>query len=79
MNVEEYRMRLGKNILSLRKHYGISRKSLAMLIKMPVTRLRRIEMGDPLAKMYDFHVKRVARVFGISTDELLDESVNMEC
>ena len=75
MNAEETRRRVGANILTLRKCYGLSRKSLALLIKMPVNRLRRIETGDLSAKLYDFHLSRIARVFGIPVDELFAETL----
>ena len=80
MNKEEIRRRIGCNIVTLRQYYGISRRSLAMLIKMPENRLCRIEAGDSQAKLYDFHVKRIARVFGITVDELFDDpaEVNKE-
>ena len=72
MNPEEIRKRIGKNILYLRTHYGISRTSLAKLIHISVRRLRRIEDGDPSAKLYDFHLKRIARVFDVTIESLFE-------
>ena len=70
MNKEELRRTIGRNIVALRKEYGISRASLAKLIRIPVGRLRRVEQGDINAALYDFHVKRIARVFDVSADSL---------
>ena len=71
MNTQKIRIVIGKNILELRNNYGISRASLARLIKMPISRLRRIEMGDTSAKMYDFHMKRIANIFGVTIENLV--------
>ena len=73
MNVEEIHRQIGENIRLLRTYYGMSRKTPAMLIKMPVNRLRRVEAGDPTAKIYDFHLHRVARVFDVTIDALTEE------
>ena len=70
MTTQEIRARIGTNILYLQGQYGLSRRSLAKLIKIPESRLRRIEAGDPSAKLYDFHLKRLARIFDISVDLL---------
>lgn len=70
MTPKEIRETIGQNILQLRKNYGISRKALARLIHIPENRLRRIETGDLNAKLYDFHLKRIARIFDISVDLL---------
>ena len=73
MNEEELCRRIGDNIVFLRKHYGLSRKSLAKLINIPVGRLRRVEEGDCDIRLYDFHLKRLARVFDVTVDSLVDE------
>ena len=70
MNPEEIRKCVGQNILHLRKEYGLSRKALAKLIYIPEGRLRRVENGDPGAKLYDFHLKRIADVFDVSIELL---------
>lgn len=72
MNPEEFRKQIGQYILHLRREYGISRKALAKLIRIPVDRLRRVEEGDVKAKLYDFHLKRLGAVFGVAVDELYD-------
>ena len=72
MDTENMRITMGHNIIALREQYAISRKSLAMLIKIPVNRLRRIECGDPGAKLYDFHLRRIARVFDVTIDDLFE-------
>ena len=75
MTSEEMRRIIGHNIQSLRREYGLSRKSLAKLINIPVNRLRRVEEGDAKAKLYDFHLCRLARVFDIAVDCLCDGPV----
>ena len=67
---------LGNNILRLRKHYTLSRSSLARLIRIPVGRLRRIEQGDPKAKLYDFHLYRLAKVFDVPMESLLKDGTD---
>ncbi len=74
MNIEEIKKRMGENILRLRKEYGISRKALAKLVHIPEGRLRRVEKGEPDAKLYDFHLKRLGEVFGIRVDTLFEET-----
>lgn len=78
MDPEEFCTRIGRNILYLRSYYGMSRKTLAKLIKIPVGRLRRVESGDTFARMYDFHLRRIARVFDITIDALLEENLSQE-
>lgn len=65
----------GPNTLALRRHYGLSRKSLAMLTGIPVSRLRRLEAGDPAAKVYDFELLRLTRVFAVPMEVLLDGTI----
>ena len=72
MSPEEIRRMIGRNIMNLRSEYGISRKSLAKLIKIPVNQLRRVESGDVNAKLFDVHLKRIGMVFGITVDQLYD-------
>ena len=72
MTPEEIRKIIGQNIRNLRREYGLSRKSLAKLINVPVERLRRVEEGDANAKLFDFHLKRLARVFGVTVDCLYE-------
>ena len=72
MNKDELRTRVGPNTLALRRRYGLSRKSLARLTGMPESRLRRVEAGDPAAKVYDYELLRLCRIFDISLEELLD-------
>ena len=74
MTPEEIRKIIGQNIVSLRREYGISRKALAKLINVPVNRLKRVEEGDVHAKLYDFHIKRLSRVFGITADAIFEDS-----
>ena len=71
MNVSQIYMQIGRNILFLRKHYGMSRKTLAKLMGIPYACLRRVESGDPVARMYDFHLKRLADIFDVSADALV--------
>lgn len=70
MDTQEIRSIIGQNIILLRRHYGMSRTTLARLIGIPVNRLRRVEAAEPGAKLYDFHVARIARVFNIRVEEL---------
>ena len=73
MNPETLRKTIGQNIIHLRTDYGLSRASLAKLIGIPVHRLRRVEDGDPRATLYDFHLKRIARVFDVPIESLFEE------
>lgn len=72
MNSENMRILLGENIRALRVHYAISRKSLAKLVKVPVHRLRCVENGDLKAKLYDFHLRRLARILDVTVDALFE-------
>ena len=72
MTKKEMRKIIGENIRNLRMEYGLSRKSLAKLIGIPVNRLRRVEEGDPDAKLFDFHLRRLARVFDIPVDDIYE-------
>ena len=80
MELKEIYEQIGRNIIFLRKYYGISRKTLAKLINMPLNRLSRVEMGKSMGKsmgkLYDIHLMRLAQIFCISIDALLYE--NME-
>lgn len=76
MRDNELSTRVGPNTLVLRCRYGLSRKSLAMLIGMTVNRLRRIEAGDPKVKLYDYHLARISRIFGITMEELTDGALD---
>jgi len=40
---------------------------------VPVNRLKRVEEGDVHAKLYDFHLKRLSRVFGIPADAIFED------
>jgi len=73
--VQQDREILSKNIRYLRSYYGVSRKALAKLIKMPAGRLRRVEEGDNCVEVYDFHLKRIAWVLGVCMDELLQDTL----
>lgn len=69
--MESYCERIPSNIRALRANYGISRKALAKLIRIPVGRLRRVENSDLTARLYDYHLLRIARVFDISIETLV--------
>ena len=72
MNTENIRKAMGQNILHLRREYGLSRRALAKLTRIPEGRLRRVENGDLSAKLYDFHLKRLGAVFGVTIDALTE-------
>ena len=75
MDVSQIYAQMGRNILFLRKHYGVSRKTLAKLLGIPYARLRRVESGEPVVRMYDFHLKRLADIFNVSADALVYEEI----
>ena len=75
MDMEEIYARMGRNLIYLRAQYSMSRKTLAKLIDIPLTRLRRVEAGGSRARVYDFHLCRMANVFDLSTDSLLYEDL----
>lgn len=60
-----------ENIVALRKKYHMSRKTLALLINIPESLLKRIEEGTlapalPLESLY-----RIPRIFNIETNDLV--------
>ena len=68
--------RIAGNIRALRATYGISRKALAKLVCIPVGRLRRIENSDLTARLYDYHLLRISRVFDISVETLVNGEID---
>ena len=76
MTPEEIRRTIGQNIVRLRREYGLSRKSLAKLAGIPLSRLRRVEQEDAHARLYDFHLKRLSEVFHISVENLYEDAAD---
>lgn len=68
--MEAYKKRLASNIIILRTYYGVSRTALAKLMHIPICRLRRIEKFDLKAKLYDYHLLRLVKIFDVSADAL---------
>ena len=76
MTPEEIRSIIAQNIVRLRNEYGLSRKSLAKLAGIPVSRLRRVEQGDVRVRLYDFHLKRLSEVFNIRVENLYEDAAD---
>ena len=70
--MSEWRINFGENLKYLRGVHGLTQVEMAKIVGVCVHTYRKMEHGDPSARVQAGRVRRICNHFGISMDDILD-------
>lgn len=76
MDAEPSRKQIGLRIAELRKLKGLSQEDLAQRLELSRSSLTQIELGNRSVDV--FELQRIAKVFGVSMDELMSRDFSVK-
>ena len=76
--MSDWRINFGENLKYLRKVHGLTQVEMAKIVAVCVAAYRKMEHGDPTARVHAGRVRRICKHFGISMDEILDTRLGEE-
>ena len=76
--MNDWRITFGENLKHLRKVHGLTQVEMAEIVAVHVSTYRKMENGDPSARIHAGRVCRICNHFGISMDSILDTRLEEE-
>ena len=76
--MNDWRITFGENLKYLRKVHGLTQVEMAKIVAVCVSTYRKMEKGDPTARVHSGRIHRICDRFGITADEILDARLGEE-
>ena len=76
--MSDWRINFGENLKYLRKVHGLTQVKMAKIVAVCVATYRKMEKGDPSARVHSGRIHRICDHFGITANEILDTRLGEE-